>query len=730
MATNTRRAAKNRTPQGSVRTVEFDYGWDTISELAKNDPIIENQLKAFGWTGDNIFIIAFPPSDTSNDENRQNISKALRATANGTTCFQIPFKWKWRFVTGRKINSMTPYMPCYPFDISTENGKKADEARVNCLKVSLAHMLFPEQIGQEYKFGSGAREVGPTIALMQYFIMVKNVSDEILHTDPRNPEFAEAVRTLYLLRRTIQNFKGTEMYQDADKKIGNENDFLTKVQSTSEKICTLLLNRDTDLNSATQFWNLMIETPPRVFFTAWRHIAFGAVDVRDKNGQTMRENGNLMSSSQFFDRSIFKEGETVLLSILLENDIPGCLSSFNELWIARVINDALRHVPAINMSGITSLDEAIKKLHEGAGKGMETSLRSGLFLTMLMKCYFTGPMTSVKNTINLVSKIRNDVSSLQGITPLCMTLCPELLKFKNFDEVIADIILKISKDKIRKRVQIPLELLTCHTNPSLVRDLVNENIKLLQEAKDRLSSAIGKEEETNDNDKMDDDQYGQVLVSEKMQEWSKNYSSHFNTGNTDLVQSVVFYITALAQSQNLVALKAAFNKIPFIGIKKKQKIVRHVLERLLAKGDITIDKLRFIYHKLGMKRGKLDTHEVQDVGYGKRTSNKFVVEAINAMGTTVVPTKVTVVELPNFPTIAFVSMNSCIERQIALNKDIQIITETIQALFECPICAEDDLTENDMVVICNPLHDRICRNCSDNLRQRHERCPFCRANLQ
>lgn len=741
MTTNNRRYARHQNSSNvNMRIVSHDYKCKKMRQLAKDNPSLSKILNFFGTKYTNRLFGCVPPVNISKLDLEEMWSNALQITVNTCSPFRAPQcnagKCKWRLISLDEGYNIPLHQPDF-WNENLEQFKEASQEAPKFRSWSSSKYNHPSQKNGKYYFGTKARTVTTIELFLQYLAIINDLILEIFHNCSD-----EAIDNLNKCVLCLKNF----MYSKRCYDIKRLNE-IALIQ-IAEKIATLLLTRDSpDLskgrNDAIEFDKTINSLHPLDYLCIWRLIAIGAVTVKNKDGQ-------YIDSNQLYDRSLFRDADLILLGTFLEENCAGILEGFMVTANCRIISDSFRHVPAINVKGITDLDKMVEKLLTEAGKATETSLRRNLFVVDMLRYWMIHPQMKISKTHQIINTIRERALKIKGIVPLIIALYPHASTYSGLDATMAEAIYIAGQGRSNKRRMVDPRILAAHCTPTLLLDMIDKEIryiKNLQDNMDNLKITHVREEnavlvQSNDRILVESDPIlARSYVTDKyFKEYKGRNTRHSASGASvcNFHQTIASYAYDKNYHVVLSFYKGTENDCSYGGPKTVCTLVRHIWERMFHKNEMTFNELNQCFTALSMPRKwSKDSACIQKVRDNRKCRAMYYAVTMLNMNCNIALVKqrenkvvfnsrVAIEdEIIDTSPISFITLDQCIEKQtMQCIQMSNIINEALQYI-TCSICM-DVYNKHDMEVMHIHTNDPLCKSCLAKATL----CYFCRAPRQ
>ncbi len=666
-----RHAERARAIEQRTTTVAWDAQCSILRRLALNYPEVDRALQLFHTTtgeqktaGEtNLFFRLAAADSVDKDKALQRLWQTTDQA--GERVVKAPYMCRWRVAVGHDAAGILPTIrfPVHAHNNLSEGGALAEGSTVDFCAWAYGSSLFPEKMGTRYTAGKPCKW-NLNLLVAQHLRMLLDLVTEIFHQN--NPE---ACATLALVQRSLFNVqhssvssKSNEPFaawyrakllaalhidlvdsdgsDDAMQRIVDLGELATMLEDgrdfrqaaerlgfdeelvVAETICTAVLKRDGGETNdcGMDYENLRGDTPPELFYRAWRRIAAGDAIVRDPQGKVKSD----VSSSEMFQRSVV-EGDSVMLASILSADPGAELSKCKEAWVLRCVNDAIAMTPATAMGRDVEKDQLVRLLHENAGVPCERRLRDMLFLGDFTSWVLVKQCSNEQAIGALSAALVRKATDTHGVTPLiCATMGASFSPPPDFNATIAEYLLVAGSLGRTARSLVPTDFLRQAYATIQLDTIVARNQELAERDARRLEAAateIAKEEESVDEgDEGAEESKGSTCAPpphEPSFRAQKKFGMSADHQVATTMLSAVNRVCSLAVNHDVPGLHGVFvGAGNALGTKKLRKVVRHVMERRAARGELPVADLLVAFQRLGMKRSLTDRAAPEDYGAG------------------------------------------------------------------------------------------------------------------
>lgn len=415
----------------------------------------------------------------------------------------------------------------------------------------------------------------------------------------------------------------------------------------------------------------------------------------------------MLESPEVVHKSHLTSLNTFILGLMTQSALGemGCtLGGIEDSLLRMILERSMKWIGTQNLNDFIQKDEMVKSLHEGAGRGVESSLRYWAFMVETVRSVLLPRQFTQHEFVGQLEVIRKSFKELKGITSFCLSIAPETERYLN-DEVIAEFVLAMSRAD-KKFTVLSTSALNARTGTPLMNEVLEKNINRAQKIQEEIAAPVAKETE-------------EVTAWEDFLE-----SVRCKPSTANLVHSIGHWtykkeIAKLAKRGDDYSLKCLRQLLeagsqvypPLLGGRKARNLILRATDQgsavynhymgELRRGDV--DHLRVI-----LPDGAVGTL-LRDLGrdLSKATLPKKKEQPPSDVDTT---------------PISFVKFE--LVREIVQKAKLDMMKEIDELLHDCFICFEE-VASNKMVTLHNDHRHSVCTTCRPQLSS----CPFCRAEL-
>ena len=583
-----------------------------------------------------------------------------------------------------------------PFSSRTKGGSAALKIKIDFKSWLLSKCLKPTVHNSTYTLSTCTVNVFPSDVVVQHMAAITDLVAEIRMSERTSKSYKLAVETLRLVAKSLVNYTTCSDYRSRSENSGGGPVHTRK--NLLAQLPGLLDKRDNSKADACKYQQMLESSRPEDWINAWFSTA--------------------VTNPKYFERSAGRSSSQWLLGLLLQNMVPVDETVQVDLilktFLNRVITDSCRHVPAIgNLRNITDLDLLVRTLHERAGSVVENSLREALFLTTVTQNVLVNNNLSKTGFERAMLVLHEQADATEGLTPLCIGICPGIEELVGFDAAIATIIYEAGSSIIKI---IDRSYLSTSTNPVKLQELVNSNLERKKDAQARVD-----EKETLAVSIEDGDVPAAALCEirssyvERHPGFQLRYKQISGADVRGLFEAIARLIKK-EKYEDLADLISITNPL-IVGRSKIRTFIRHMIEYAVS---LDHDKCR-IFAQLGMSNISYGHQNIASTSRsGRMLMGRTVADQVEYIPPrrAVVPEEVARV-IPS--QINYISHTNSVVKARSVRRRLN--SELTGVKGECVICYDEGY-----ILTMNVMHhhpqDRICREC--RCRLVHANCPICR----
>jgi hypothetical protein len=303
---------------------------------------------------------------------------------------------------------------------------------------------------------SGVREVSELDTLEMYFAALFATLSEFYSTG--DPKYAENSWKLMwtlntLLRRSIPSGEP------------NVVDLLTQ----TEKFKALILNRDRTVSDAVEYRKFVNSLKPAHYYWMLYQLMLECPEVVHKSHLS-----NL---------------DTFILGLMTQPALTniGCtLTGIEDSLLRMILERSMKWIGKQNLADFVETEPMIEHLHTTAGRSVESALRYWSFMVETIRSVLLVRPFTRNEFVAQVQVIRTNMHLLQGITPFCLSICPDADKYLN-DAVLAEFILAASQAD-KKFTVLATKILSSKTETPLLTEILTKNVERVRKLQAELKA--------------------------------------------------------------------------------------------------------------------------------------------------------------------------------------------------------------------------------------------------
>ncbi|MFK0573107.1 RING finger protein [Endozoicomonas sp.] len=620
---------------------------------------------------------------------------------------------------------------------------------------SYGRLMYPEQAGRDYKIGGKALEEPPYYRPSQYLTIMDDLAAEMFHGG--EPKVKGIAKTLYQVQHSLRNLIHSPDYSDRRLPEGQT------VEAVADKLAVMLRDRDGDREVAKSYLKYVNQLPPAAFFKAMRLIATDQVNLMDSTGQSV-------PSSNLFHHSVFFNGDLIFASLLLEGNRDS--EGLTYYWVKRKVQEAFKQIPKIDLSGVTSMGEAITRIHRQAGIQVERKLRQAYFQKLVHDEILSQPLLSQNSIENILSSLLELASETKGITSLLMALLPDMASIADLNQSVAEMLLTAMEVKDKRKLMLPIEYFRQSIKPEKLQVLIDQNIRDLDKHKaDILSQPSTSSPSHNSqhtvlgafcdqflamsikqgsgNSRTDSATKPGAVSAGTQYHSARYHGTKISSGNHKLIESLYNRIAILTMRKkwdDLVNLITELKnrevrpKDRLIGAKNACRLVARLLQQQLANGTTDRSSVQVIFERLILMLPMINDYLSVKALRGLCDGRGYISKTVSALCQPRADQSPGLNEVrsnskeEDTASILFIPLDKCISRQGQRAERINGI-RAIRA-YECSICLEFPSSQNKLrnhntAATGEPAKNGhpgmpICKRCVTRVLETDPHCPACR----
>ncbi len=663
----------------------------------------------------------------------------------------------WQTCTARNAE-VAQVMSC-PFPI-TEDDYKASLYVPSYGSWLYGRLMCPYQLGSSYHLGHKAIKEPPVYRVSQYLTILSDLVTEALISADR--DIKQIATTYYQVKDSLNNLVNSPDYRDRALPAGQN------VTGVAYKLATLLRDRDGSTAVAKEFVDYVNQLPPDAFFRAMQVIALENILLNDE--------GEPIATLGLFHHSVFFDGDLIFASRhLTGNSESDDTNDFIRYWVKRSLQEALKHIPAMNVDHITSMDELVETIHRQAGKQVENKLRHVYLQKLVQDEILSQPGLSLESVKAMLPSLLALARETKGITSLMMAILPDMAKIPNLNQSLAELLLRASADGDKKKLIIPIESLKQTLPPEQLTSQLQSNIDRIKNHRSAIlrpptwacampdnhhGSALQTFIEAfrnnvrnglaplQQNEAMDiDKSVGHTNrplqpIDEKRLHQSLLRDS---SGNHVLIKQLYDHIARLTVNGNNAELtqliqelksRESDDKRRLISARSACRLVGRLLQQQLAASQIDVASVESVFNQLKSTLPTIDSYlsatDVLHHTYGRGCISR-IVQALFQHFTSIDDHR----QSGDLEPIEFHTLPECIARQQTRNQMLHVARNNRR--YECCVCLQANeiprLLNHNTAPVGQPETNGhpgmpVCKPCVERLlRVFPPRCPACRVNI-
>lgn len=669
MYTNTRRAATNYLQTNQTNYASATSGADQRKTMANNlTPIEKKQLQMFKLSDGRTEIDVYPVFVCSIDY------KSARVALETDTPPRLIVQ---DLIGLDKITKDTFFLPAI---IVNKAGWRVTFPKFERWSLSSSRYPSLDEINKtaQPSTNSNPKEISELDMVEMYFsALFGTLSEFFANGDIKYAENAwKLAWTLNIILQTVSP---------------KDDPNITQLLTQTERFKTLILNRDKSVNDAVEYRRFINGLKPAHYYWMLYQLMLECPEVVHKSHLS-----NL---------------DTFILGLMTQSSLGdiGCtLPGIEDSLLRMILERSMKWIGKQNLSDFVGKDEMVEFLHKNAGRSVESSLRYWSFMVETIRSILLVRSFTRNEFVAQVRVIRDNMKLLKGITPFCLSMCPDADKYLN-DDVISEFILSASQGD-KKFTVLATSILSSKTSTPMMNEVLEKNIHRVQKLQEELKNT---EENLPDN---------RAVTS-----WNDFLSEVKCTSNTaNTIHSDGHY-----NNYKLWIIKLAYRGDNF-SLRCLQQLLNEgyqVSPPLLGSRRATTLILRasrvgsnvFAHYSEGLQENYIKNIQSEL----PRGSVGTMLRDINRDLSKVVLREKESEERPgdfDSSPIEFVKFE--LAREMIREVKAKIKSEIATVLHECYICFEE-IPSNKMVVLHGDPRHSVCESCRVPLQT----CPFCRANL-
>lgn len=467
---------------------------------------------------------------------------------------------------------------------------------------------------------------------------------------------------------------------------------VTQLLTDTEKLKKLILNRDKSVNDAVEYRQFINTLKPACYYWMLYNLMLECPEVVHKSHLS-----NL---------------DTFILGLMTQPILGniGCtLSGIEDSLLRMILERSMKWIAKQNLAEFVEKDAAVEFLHRHAGRSVESALRYWSFMVDTIRNLFLVRSFTQNEFVARLQVIRNHKMQLRGITPLCLSICPDAEKYLS-DDVLAEFILACSQAD-KKFTVLLTSILSSSTGTPMLNDILKKNIQRVQKLQDEIYQPAV--EPAN-------------VENTPVTAWTDFLAEvNYTKSNAKAVHSKGYmnykrWIIKLAYRGDDFSLRCLQQLLnegyqvdpPLLGPRKARNIALRA-----AKENSAVLK----YFSVGIRQSEVQHIRSVIPKDGVGTMLKDINRDISKITNDVKDTEKQPDDFDASP-IEFVKFE--LARDIVHQVHSKMQSELDAIICECYICYEE-VASHKMVVLHGDTRHSVCETCRIPLKS----CPFCRANL-
>lgn len=244
---------------------------------------------------------------------------------------------------------------------------------------------------------------------------------------------------------------------------------ITELLTQTEKFKTLILNRDRTVNDAVEYRRFINGLKPAHYYWMLYQLMLECPEVVHKSHLS-----NL---------------DTFILGLMTQPALKsiGCtLPGIEDSLLRMILERSMKWIGKQNLADFVERDPLVECLHKNAGRSVESTLRYWSFMVETIRSVLLVRPFARNEFVAQIQVVRNNMLLLKGITPFCLSICPDADKYLN-DAVLAEFILAASQAD-KKFTVLATSILSSRTSTPLLDDVLSKNIERVQKFQEELKA--------------------------------------------------------------------------------------------------------------------------------------------------------------------------------------------------------------------------------------------------